>query len=301
MTSPSATTTAPTGTSSCSSASSASRRARRMYHSSRGKNGRFKTAPQLRTGDCRNNYHRPGLLPTTGAAAAHRRAFSSHLPNLSRIPLAIALGTTLLGLGAAPAAAEIGAAAVNPGYAPDEVIVRYEPGTAAAQRSDAQRSTGTADGERFAPGATVVSIRDGESVQETIEELERRPGVATPSPNWKARISSFIPNDPGRLGTPGGWQALQWNLMPGTGIDAPQAWTNLMQAGRPGGRGVTVAVLDTGVAYRDLGRFRRSPDLSARRMARGYDFVDDDRYALDHNGHGTHVASTIGESAHNGI
>jgi serine protease len=36
-------------------------------------------------------------------------------------------------------------------------------------------------------------------------------------------------------------------------------------------------------------------------MARGYDFVDDDRYALDHNGHGTHVASTIGESAHNGI
>jgi serine protease len=64
---------------------------------------------------------------------------------------------------------------------------------------------------------------------------------------------------------------------------------------------VTVAVLDTGVAYRDRGPFRRSPDLSRHRFARGYDFVDRDPYPLDDNGHGTHVASTIAESAHNNV
>jgi serine protease len=71
--------------------------------------------------------------------------------------------------------------------------------------------------------------------------------------------------------------------------------------GRPGGLGVTVAVLDTGVAYSDRGPFTRSPDLRGDRFQRGYDFVDDDRYPNDYNGHGTHVASTIAETIDNGV
>jgi serine protease len=62
-----------------------------------------------------------------------------------------------------------------------------------------------------------------------------------------------------------------------------------------------VAVLDTGVAYSDRGRFKRSPDLRGNRFKRGYDFVDDDPYPNDVNGHGTHVASTIAESIDNGV
>jgi serine protease len=62
-----------------------------------------------------------------------------------------------------------------------------------------------------------------------------------------------------------------------------------------------VAVLDTGVAYSDRGRFTRSPDLRTSRFVRGYDFVDGDRYPNDLNGHGTHVASTIAENVDNGI
>jgi serine protease len=116
-----------------------------------------------------------------------------------------------------------------------------------------------------------------------------------------ARASVFVPNDPGRAGTPGGWTQLQWNLAGPTSVNASGAWEHLIASGRHGGNGVIVAVLDTGVAYADRGRYRRTPDISPKRFVRGYDFVDDDPYPNDVNGHGTHVASTIAETANNAI
>ena len=223
------------------------------------------------------------------------------MPATARRPLrALALSAGVLLSAASPAAATVDGLSPS-GYAPDEVVVRYAPEAADRARSAARRSTGTVQAATIAPDTAVVRIRDGESVAETISELKRRGAIASATPNWEARIAAFIPNDPGRARVPGGWQALQWNLLPGAGVAAPEAWDNTIRAGSGGGRGVTVAVLDTGVAYRNRGRFRRSPDLSRYRFARGYDFVDRDPYPLDDNGHGTHVASTIAESAHNGI
>lgn len=109
-----------------------------------------------------------------------------------------------------------------------------------------------------------------------------------------------LPDDPGLTSTPGGWQRTQWNFAGPFGVDAPGAWANLRRAGRPGGRGVVVAVLDTGVAYRAAGAQPRSPDLKAGSFVRGYDIVDDDPYPVDRNGHGTHVASTIAAATDNG-
>jgi serine protease len=63
---------------------------------------------------------------------------------------------------------------------------------------------------------------------------------------------------------------------------------------------VTVAVLDTGVAYENWRAYRRSPDFAARQFVRGYDAVDHDSRPLDTNGHGTDVASTIAEQTNNG-
>jgi serine protease len=130
--------------------------------------------------------------------------------------------------------------------------------------------------------------------------------------------SGPVPNDPGTLtglpGVPGGWVSKQWNFLPwegpGTptlptspgGIDAVGAWENLQAVKRPGGRGVTVAVLDTGIAYRAFGsRFRRSPDFTAGQFVKGHDFVDGSSLPLDRNGHGTHIAGTIAEKTNNGI
>ena len=57
-----------------------------------------------------------------------------------------------------------------------------------------------------------------------------------------------------------------------------------------------MAVLDTGVAYANRGRFRRSPDFSKYAFVKGYDFIDHSPYPNDHNGHGTFVAGTIAET-----
>jgi serine protease len=216
------------------------------------------------------------------------------------------LVTTLLAAAAlaAPAAAGAESRAVTgaPGvsYRPGEVIVRYAKDADRRDRAVVQRETGAGEPRVFAPRTRVLKIRDGESVAATVAELQKRPEVASASANPIARIGAFFPRDPGNSATVGGWQALQWNFLAGAGVNAPDAWQHLINIRRPGGRGVKVAVLDTGVAYASRRRFRRSPDFSPGDFVRGYDFVENDRFPHDENGHGTHVASTIGESTDNG-
>jgi serine protease len=192
---------------------------------------------------------------------------------------------------AALALATLAPAAEAAEHVPGEVIVRYAPGARAASAASA---------EVVAPRTRVVRTRPGQTVAEKAAALRRRPGVLSATPNYVAR-ASYIPNDPGFGTTPGGWQAVQWNFVGPFGVNAPAAWDHVAEAGRPGATGVTVAVLDTGVAYSDRGRFTRSPDLRGNRFVRGYDFIDRDRHPNDHNGHGTHVASTIAETIDNGV
>ena len=155
---------------------------------------------------------------------------------------------------------------------------------------------------RTAAGTRVEHTRPGESVLAAVARYRAMPSVTSAHANHVARISAYTPNDPGKPdGGPSGWLGVQWNLSAEVGINAQAAWDNLILAGRPGGKGVTIAVLDTGVAYIDRGKFRRSPDLDRATFVRGFDFVDGDPYPSDHNGHGTHVASTIAETADNGI
>jgi serine protease len=227
-----------------------------------------------------------------------------------RLPTTIAL--TLLA--ALAAAAPAGAA----GFAPGQVVVKFE-------------------GQRF---GRAVALPPRVGVREAASALRRSPRVAYAVPNFIATASAtvapnaaapvakqsakaavtglVIPNDPGNItlprDPPGAWVLKQWNFLPwegvGTavlpvsagGIDAVGAWANLAAIGRPGAKGMTVAVLDTGIAYRAKGsNFRRSPDFVPKQFVDGYDFVDGDRLPLDENGHGTHVAGTIGEKTNNGI
>jgi serine protease len=128
-----------------------------------------------------------------------------------------------------------------------------------------------------------------------------QPGSSADADVLAHAAAERVPNDTGLSRVAGGWAQLQWNFAGSHGVNAPAAWANLERAGAPGATGVTIAVLDTGVAYADRGMFRRSPDLDPMTFVPGYDFVDDDPYPFDLNGHGTHVASTIAEQTNNGF
>ena len=207
----------------------------------------------------------------------------------------------VLAVAATAAAAAAPPAGVAPAreFAPRELIVKF-------------------DGDRFGRARPVPP---GVGVLEAAARLRRNPSVDYAAPNHIATASAdeaALPNDPGTIlgapGVPGGWVERQWNFLPWEGpgspvlptspggIDAVGAWENLAAVRRPGARGTTIAVLDTGIAYRARGsRFRRSPDFTAGQFVRGYDFVAGNRLPLDRNGHGTHIAGTIAEKTNNGI
>ncbi len=109
-------------------------------------------------------------------------------------------------------------------------------------------------------------------------------GERAPAPAPADRDGVFLPDDP--------YYRYQWHL---DQIGMPEAWT------RARGAGVVVAVIDTGVAYRNVDRFMQAPDLARTRFVDGWDFVDNDAFADDEHGHGTHVAGTIAQSTHNAL
>lgn len=153
---------------------------------------------------------------------------------------------------------------------------------------------------KYAAGVRLLKLARGVSVQAALKTLRKQKDVIWAAPDYKARAAGgLIPNDTGSAGVLGGWQQLQWNFSGAFGVGAPEAWANVAAEGAPGGRGVIVAMLDTGVAYANRGRYRRSPDFSRYGFVQGYDFVDHDPYPNDHNGHGTFVAGTVAEATNN--
>jgi serine protease len=181
-----------------------------------------------------------------------------------------------------------------------KIVVRYQAGTSRSERAAAQRAARAGTPRAFAPHTRTLRVKPGQTVAGALASLRARDEVAYAMPDYRAK-AAWIPNDPGPSKTPGGWQKTQWNFLPETGVNAPLAWDHLIAAGRPGGKGVVVAVLDTGVAYSGRGRFRRSPDFTSGRFVKGQDFVGRDSFPNDENGHGTHVAGTIAEAADNGV
>jgi serine protease len=221
----------------------------------------------------------------------HHRPSPSSL-SLHRAPLLLSVCAAIGGLFSSSSTA----LAAPPSHAPTEIVVRYAPTAtiAATARSAAGAPTRPAE-----EGTRLVRVPHGVTMAVELSRLRRERGVSWAVPDYLAHASGLIPNDKGQGSEPGDWQQLQWNFAGPFGIRAPEAWSNVASHGAPGGKGVTVAVLDTGVAYANRGPFRRSPDFSRYGFVRGYDFIAKDPYASDRNGHGTFVAATIAEATNN--
>ena len=144
-------------------------------------------------------------------------------------------------------------------------------------------------GLRFSPSAleaeTRIQIAEVAIGTEAaaIERLMRDPRVEYAEP--LARVKAlFVPDDP--------LLKDQWHL---ERIGASRAWDFAS------GQGVTVAVVDTGIACEDHGQYTKGTDLARTRCVEGYNFVKRNAHANDDHGHGTHVAGTIAQSTNNGL
>jgi serine protease len=233
-------------------------------------------------------HFRPARRSSTGGVTRRLRG-----PALA----CVALLPALLIAGCWPGAAGARAAA----WLPHRVIVGYLP--IAAQAAAGHRVVGADAGRAERQVRTVVKrLPRQRSVGHALRALRAEAGVAYAYPDYVAHTAgAFYPDDPGNSNTRRGWERMQWNMLPGTGVNAPQAWSNLLADQRAGGKGVVVAVLDTGVAYRNWGRFKISPDFRGTRFVAPYDFVKRNPYPLDRSGHGTFVAGVIGERTNNGV
>ena len=156
---------------------------------------------------------------------------------------------------------------------------------------------------------TVLRIAEDANPEDVARRLSTRNDVVYAQPAYRVR-TRLTPNDPR--------YAAQWNL---PAIDMERAWD--INGG--GTSNTIVAVLDTGVAYRGglfrytarafrfggvnfpaLGpidvSFALAPDLGPPdRFVSPRDFIWDDELPFDLDGHGTHVAGTLGQATNNSI
>jgi subtilisin family serine protease len=201
-------------------------------------------------------------------------------------------------------------------HARAEILVGFEPGVSLAAQRDVLARLGAAPEERLSRIRTYVASVPASSRRGIIRALDRDPRVRYAERNVRFRADE-VPDDPSltqlwALDNSG--QAVQGvSGTPDADIDAPEAWEQ--STGSPG---VIVGVIDTGIDY-------THPDLAANIWINpgedcagcrtdgidndgngyvddwhGWDFLNDDNNPFDDNGHGTHVAGTIGAVGNNG-
>jgi len=202
-------------------------------------------------------------------------------------------------------------------YTPGRVIVRFRDDVEMPdRRSIARLASDTADVRARSAYADfdVVEIDPAEDPEAVATVLNTRPEVIYAQPSYHVH-STFTPNDPR-------YADLQWNLPL---VNMEKAWDIQPQAGS----NVTVAVIDTGMAFQTgtltvnigpvvadgrsypaLGRqtipFAAAPELvggsGVGRIVAPFDAISNGVNApIDFDGHGTHVSGTIGQLTNDSI
>lgn len=167
------------------------------------------------------------------------------------------------------------------GHIADEVLVKFAPGVNAASVA---RAVGGRVADRISALDVFVLKVPAGAVDGVIAALERNSLVEYAERNGIATIL-LDPDDPYDNSTcynsSHSGCVTQWGWAK---VQAYAAW------GVTTGTGVRVAVVDTGVD-------NNNPDLPA--VVAQWDYINNDPSAEDDNGHGTHVAGTIGASTDN--
>ena len=195
-------------------------------------------------------------------------------------------------------------------YVGGSIIVKFRLGTSPAAQQAMLSSIGaSATPELSYANFDIVAVDPAADPEAIATRLDAQPDVDYAQARYRVR-PLLVPNDP--------CYPQQWNYPL---LDMERAWDI-----NPGAStSVTVAVLDSGIAYRNitlnfatvqrriegflfpsLGTisvpFAAAPDLAGTdRFVAPRDFVWDDDTPVDMDGHGTHVAGTIGQTTNNSV
>ena len=206
-------------------------------------------------------------------------------------------------------------------YVAGRLIVKFRDGTSSATRVSALAARGArASSAPSYANFDIVSMDPSVDAEAAARELAVRPDVEYAQPAYRVH-AELKPNDT--------LYSKQWNL---PDIDMERAWDIQPAAGST----ITVAVLDTGVAYTNVTRtyhanafridadgdvvvggttgvlypslgdltldFVAAPDLGpSSRFVAPHDFIWNTDLPIDLDGHGTHVSGTIGQATNNGV
>jgi serine protease len=202
-------------------------------------------------------------------------------------------------------------------YTAGRIIIKFNDDVAPEDRRRAARLASPSAEVDLKPSYAdfdVVLIDPSEDAEEVAAALRDRRDVQYAQAAYRVH-PTFVPNDPR-------YKELQWNLPL---VNLERAWDIQPAAGST----TTVAVLDTGVAYRDvtitvnipaftnenvryppLGRsvvpYAAAPQLvgagNTGRIVAPFDVISNGvNPPLDFDGHGTHVSGTVGQLTNDGL
>jgi len=185
------------------------------------------------------------------------------------LPLAGVFAFVVLGMGSA-------LGDLSTPYVPDQVLVKFRPGTPASEVARTHASIHAAIRDEIPQiGVQIVGLPRGLSVGRAIGFYRRNPNVEFVEPDYYVE-GALVPNDPDfRYGQ----IPLQW-------MNAEAAWDITT-----GSSSVAIAILDSGAEF-------THPDLQGRLVA-GWDFVAGDADPGDEHGHGTMVTGVAGATTNN--
>lgn len=157
---------------------------------------------------------------------------------------------------------------------PGRYIVVFKPGTPAAEMSAAaEHARGLGGQVDFVYDAALTGFA-GNFPEQALAGLSHNPNVEFIEADQEITLDTTQ-------------SPATWGL---DRIDQRNLPLNNTYTYTPTGAGVTAYIIDTGI--------RISHNQFGGRASNGYDFIDNDATANDCNGHGTHVAGTIGGSTY---
>jgi len=218
-------------------------------------------------------------------------------------------------------------------YIAGRVIVKFKDGASTASRASAMATARARSSTQPSyANFEVMTIDPSEDAEEAARSIASRPDVEYAQPAYRVHTECAsgwgTPDSNGRCVPNDAFYIYQWNL---PDIDIERAWNIQPDAGGS----VTVAVLDTGVAYTNVTMrhhanaftitssgdveppgfpgtaypalgdltltFVAAPELGpSSRFVSPQDFIWNTNIPVDLDGHGTHVSGTLGQLTNNG-